>query len=180
MCTGEDDLVMDFFSGSGTTAQAVMELNAEDGGHRHFLLVQLPEACAPDSDAYQAGFRSICDIGRKRIDRAAEQVCGGDTGYRVYQIGRVARNDSESAYACLAVCGLPLSLHLDCRMMEGVSVWLGADNSLTACFAEELPEKALRRMAELHPRFAVVRENAREQAERVFAAASPETTLHVL
>ena len=65
---------MDFFSGSATTAHAVMQLNAEDGGHRKFIMVQLPEPCDEKSEAYKAGYKNICEIGKERIRRAGEKV----------------------------------------------------------------------------------------------------------
>jgi len=69
-----DDIILDFFSGSATTAHAVMQLNAEDGGKRKFIMVQLPEPCAPDSEAAKAGFKNICEIGKERIRRAGEKI----------------------------------------------------------------------------------------------------------
>lgn len=69
-----DDIVMDFFSGSATTAHAVMQLNAEDGGHRKFIMVQLPEPCDEKSEAYKAGYKNICEIGKERIRRAGEKI----------------------------------------------------------------------------------------------------------
>lgn len=66
--------ILDFFSGSATTAHAVMKLNAEDGGNRKFIMVQLPELCAEASEAYKAGYKNICDIGEERIRRAGEQI----------------------------------------------------------------------------------------------------------
>ena len=69
-----DDIVMDFFSGSATTAHAVMQLNAEDGGHRKFIMVQLPEKCDETSEAYKAGYKNICEIGKERIRRAGEKI----------------------------------------------------------------------------------------------------------
>ena len=67
-------VIMDFFSGSATTAHAVMQLNAEDGGHRKFIMVQLPEACDEKSEAYKAGYKTICDIGKERIRRAGQKI----------------------------------------------------------------------------------------------------------
>lgn len=69
-----NDIILDFFSGSATTAHAVMKLNAEDGGNRRFILVQLPEVCDPKSDAYNAGYCNICEIGKERIRRAGKKV----------------------------------------------------------------------------------------------------------
>ena len=74
---GRDDsdfVTLDFFSGSATTAHAVMQLNAEDGGHRKFIMVQLPEPCDEKSEAYKAGYPNICEIGKERIRRAGEKI----------------------------------------------------------------------------------------------------------
>lgn len=68
------DLILDFFSGSATTAHAVMQLNAEDGGHRKYIMVQLPEKCDEKSEAYKAGYKNICEIGKERIRRAGEKI----------------------------------------------------------------------------------------------------------
>lgn len=69
-----EDIILDFFSGSATTAHAVMQLNAEDGGHRKFIMVQLPEPCDEKSEAYKAGYKNICEIGKERIRRAGEKI----------------------------------------------------------------------------------------------------------
>ena len=70
----ENDIILDFFSGSATTAHAVMQLNAEDGGHRKFIMVQFPEATDEKSEAYKAGYKNICEIGKERIRRAGEKI----------------------------------------------------------------------------------------------------------
>lgn len=70
----DDDIILDFFSGSATTAHAVMQLNAEDGGRRKFIMVQLPEPCDEASEAYKAGYKTICEIGKERIRRAGEKL----------------------------------------------------------------------------------------------------------
>lgn len=72
--TNESDIILDFFSGSATTAHAVMQLNAEDGGNRRFILVQLPEVCDEKSEAYKAGYKNICEIGKERIRRAGKKL----------------------------------------------------------------------------------------------------------
>jgi adenine-specific DNA-methyltransferase len=87
----DHDIVMDFFSGSATTAHAVMRLNAEDGGNRKYIMVQLPEPCPKNSHAYNAGFRNISDIGKERIRRAAKNIkeeTGAeiDYGFRVFRV----------------------------------------------------------------------------------------------
>ena len=86
-----DDIILDFFSGSATTAHAVMQLNAEDGGHRKFIMVQLPEETDEKSEAYKAGYKNICEIGKERIRRAGAKIKedsplttqGLDVGFRV-------------------------------------------------------------------------------------------------
>ena len=92
--TSEDDVVLDFFSGSATTAHAVMQLNAEDAGHRKFIMVQLPEPCDENSEAYKAGYKNICEIGKERIRRAGEKIKEEsplttqdlDIGFRVFKL----------------------------------------------------------------------------------------------
>lgn len=86
-------VVLDFFSGSATTAHAVMQLNAEDGGHRKFIMVQLPEATDEKSEAYKAGYKNICEIGKERIRRAGAKILAEhpeakdlDTGFRVLRV----------------------------------------------------------------------------------------------
>ena len=74
MGSDSDSIILDFFSGSATTAHAVMQLNAEDGGHRKFIMVQLPEKCDEASEAYKAGYKTICEIGKERIRRAGEKI----------------------------------------------------------------------------------------------------------
>lgn len=72
--TNEDDIILDFFSGSATTAHAVMQLNAEDGGSRKFIMVQLPEKTDEKSEAYKTGYKNICEIGKERIRRAGKKI----------------------------------------------------------------------------------------------------------
>ena len=90
--TSSDDIILDFFSGSATTAHAVMQLNAEDGGHRKFIMVQLPEPCDEKSEAYKAGYPNICEIGKERIRRAAKKIAADnsgkpfDGGFRVFKL----------------------------------------------------------------------------------------------
>jgi adenine-specific DNA-methyltransferase len=86
----EQDIVLDFFSGSATTAHAVMQLNAEDSGNRQFIMVQLPEVTDEKSEAYKAGYKNICEIGKERIRRAGakikEQNSEEDTGFKVLKL----------------------------------------------------------------------------------------------
>lgn len=87
----KNNVILDFFSGSATTAHAVMQLNAEDGGNRKYILVQIPEKCNEKSEAYKNGFQTICDIGEERIRRASKKIkeetdANIDYGFRVYKI----------------------------------------------------------------------------------------------
>ena len=95
----DSDIILDFFSGSATTAHAVMQLNAEDGGNRRFILVQLPELCDEKSEAYKAGYKNICEIGKERIRRAGKKILEEhaqvtmeedksplDVGFRVFKL----------------------------------------------------------------------------------------------
>ena len=92
--SNKNDIILDFFSGSSTTAHAVMQLNAEDGGNRKFIMVQLPEPCDEKSEAYKAGYKNICEIGKERIRRAGAKIKQEkgltaqdlDVGFRVLKV----------------------------------------------------------------------------------------------
>lgn len=90
--TNENDIILDFFSGSSTTAHAVMQLNAEDGGKRKFIMVQLPELTDEKSEAYKAGYKNICEIGKERIRRAGDKIVAEtgktdlDIGFKVFKL----------------------------------------------------------------------------------------------
>ena len=91
--TSDNDIILDFFSGSATTAHAVMQLNAEDGGHRKFIMVQLPEPCDEKSEAYKAGYPNICEIGKERIRRAGRKI--------KEEAGLTAPADLDIGFRCL-------------------------------------------------------------------------------
>ena len=104
LCTkSKDCLILDFFSGSATTAHAVMKLNAEDGGHRKFVMVQLPEKTDEKSEAYRAGYKNICEIGKERIRRAGRKI--------KEDAGLTAPADLDIGFRCL---------RLDSSNMENV------------------------------------------------------------
>lgn len=116
LLTGPGDLVMDFFSGSATTAQAVMELNAEDGGGRRFIMVQWPEEPGEKSEAARAGFPNICEIGKERIRRAGRKLLAGtgaeiDYGFRVLKCD--SSNMKDVYYTPAATAQKELSLLVD-------------------------------------------------------------------
>ena len=97
----KEDIILDFFSGSATTAHAVMQLNAEDGGNRKFIMVQLPEPCDENSEAYKAGYKTIAEIGKERIRRAGKKIleehpeAAGklDIGFRVLKVDSTNMQD---------------------------------------------------------------------------------------
>lgn len=99
--TQKDGIVLDFFSGSATTAHAVMQLNAEDGGHRKYIMVQLPEETDEKSEAYKAGYKNICEIGKERIRRVGNKIKEEnprtnenlDIGFRVFKLADSNMND---------------------------------------------------------------------------------------
>ena len=93
IASNKDSMIVDFFSGSATTAHAVMQLNAEDGGNRKFIMVQLPEECDEKSEAFKAGYKNICEIGKERIRRAGKKIVEEhpeaenlDIGFRVLKL----------------------------------------------------------------------------------------------
>jgi adenine-specific DNA-methyltransferase len=97
----DNSYILDFFSGSSSTAHAVMQLNAEDGGNRKFIMVQLPEACDKESEAFKAGYSTICEIGKERIRRSANKIIKEnpqkidslDTGFRVMKLDSTNMKD---------------------------------------------------------------------------------------
>jgi adenine-specific DNA-methyltransferase len=98
--SNKDSLILDFFSGSATTAHAVMQLNAEDGGNRKFIMVQIPEPCEKDGEAFKAGYKNICEIGKERIRRAGDKIreeAGDgqnlDIGFRVFKVDSANMKD---------------------------------------------------------------------------------------
>ena len=107
LITGADDIILDFFSGSATSAHAVMQLNAEDGGRRKFIMVQLPELCDEKSEAYKAGYKNICEIGKERIRRSGVKIKAEsplttqklDTGFRVFKLDDTNMKDVYYAAA---------------------------------------------------------------------------------
>ena len=112
-------VVLDFFAGSGTTADAVMQLNAEDGGHRKFIMVQLPEECSEKSEAYKAGYKTIDQLSRERIRRAAKKIKESDKnaddhdyGFRALYIDKASAKDDASVSADSLQQG-QLSLQVD-------------------------------------------------------------------
>lgn len=217
------DIILDFFSGSATTAHACMQLNAEDGGNRKFIMVQLPEVCAPDSEAFKAGYKNICEIGKERIRRAGEKIKAEhattapnlDIGFRVLKLAESNMKDvyyspNETSqdllstlesnikedrtaldllFACLIDWGVELSLPLKTETIDGVEVHTVNDGDtpdLIACFAQNIPEAVVRKIAARHPLRAVFRDSSfadspsKINVTEIFKTFSPNTTIKVL
>lgn len=123
------DVILDFFSGSATTAHAVMQLNAEDGGRRKFIMVQLPEKCDEASEAYKAGYKNICEIGKERIRRAGDKIKSEspmtaqdlDIGFRVLKLDDSDMKDVYYApddYDQGMLTGLESNIKDDCTDLD--------------------------------------------------------------
>lgn len=214
---GDDHIVLDFFSGSATTAHAVMQQNAEDGGNRRYILVQLPEETDEKSEAYKAGFKNICEIGKERIRRAAKKIIEEtnadiDYGFRVFRVDssnmkdvyytpdklgqqdlfeytsniKEDRTGEDLLIQVMLDLGLELSLPMESREIEGMTVYKVAGNSLIACFEENVPESVIKKIANEQSLRVVFRDSsfkddsARINLEELFKLLSPNTEIQVL
>ncbi|MDI3163814.1 MULTISPECIES: site-specific DNA-methyltransferase [Enterobacteriaceae] len=181
LATKSDDLVLDFFAGSGSTAHATMQQNAEDGGNRKFILVQLPEKCD------QEGLKTISDISKERIRRAGKQVLEGrcsmewrqDVGFRVLKVDtsnmadvyyipdaldkakldlfvdniKPDRMPEDLLFQVMLDWGVDLALPITKQEIQGKNVFLVDDNVLVACFDDSgsIDEAFVKELAELQP-----------------------------
>ena len=186
--TDEDSIVLDFFSGSGTTAEAVMKANSVDGGNRKFIMVQLPESVEEKSEAYKDGFKTICDIGKERIRRVAnkyESLVNADCGFRVFYLDegnmnnvyyaaseykqdllsmmesniKSDRSDLDLLFGCILEWGLPLTLSYSCEQFDGHAIHLYNDGDLIACFEEGISTDVIMEIAKRRPLRAVFRDS---------------------
>jgi len=244
MGASKDSIILDFFSGSATTAHAVMQLNAEDGGKRKFIMVQLPEVCAEETDAAKAGYKNICEIGKERIRRAGnkilEEITSGagrgdgtgfgmgmptnktewdlitkevlDIGFRVlkldntnmkdvfYSAAEVTqdmlagfesnikddRTDMDLLFGCLLDWGLPLSMLHAHETIDGVTIHTYNDGDLIACFADNVSDVVIKKIAERQPLRAVFRDSSfrgspdKINVNEIFKLMAPNTTVRVI
>lgn len=163
IATGKSDLILDFFAGSSTTAHAVMKLNAEDGGNRHFIMVQVPEPCDESSEAFKAGYKTIAEISKERIRRAGRQINEGkrhDVGFRVLKIDasnmadvyytpdsldkskfdlfvdniKPDRTPEDLLFQVMLDWGVDLALPIAKQSIQGKDVFFVDGNVLAACF----------------------------------------------
>ena len=160
---GRKDIILDFFAGSASTADAVLRLNAEDGGDRRFIMVQLPEPCTVDSEASKAGYKTIADIGKERIRRAGKQIGEGrqlDVGFRVLKTDtsnmadvyyapdaldkakfdlfvdniKPDRTPEDLLFQVMLDWGVDLALPITKQSIQGKDVFFVDGNVLAACF----------------------------------------------
>jgi adenine-specific DNA-methyltransferase len=185
---GNDITVIDFFSGASTTAHAVMRLNAEDGGKRKFIMVQIPETCGKDSDAVKAGYKNICEIGKERNRRAGRKIIDEcpidrtnlDTGFRVFKLDTSNMKDvyytpeetvqmgtdgfvdnikpDRTGEDLLFQVMLDLGIPLSAAIGFNDGVWNVNDGNLLACFGP-VDTEAVTKIARMKPRYAVFRDS---------------------
>lgn len=181
-------IVLDFFAGSSTTAQAVMEYNAENNGKRKFILVQLPESVSEKTEAYENGYRNICEIGEKRIKKVIENIDNRniDLGFRVFELDSsnmkdVYYNPSETQqslfdtyadnikedrtpedllFQVMLDLGVLLSSKIEETTIAGKQVFNVADGFLIACFDNDVTEETVKAVAEKKPYYAVFRDSS--------------------
>ena len=124
IATNKNDLILDFFSGSATTAHAVMQLNAEDGGNRKFIMVQLPEKCDENSEAYKASYKNICEIGKERIRRAGKKILENEnnknaqSGMQNAQCTMENLIDNENNNSSFSIHHSPLPIDIGFRVLK--------------------------------------------------------------
>lgn len=186
-CAKKDALILDFFSGSASTAEGVLQLNKEDGGNRKFIMVQVPEVTDEKSDARKAGFETICDLGEQRIKNVIEKIDEeGEMGFRVFTVDesnmtdvyytpseysqellsilqsnvRADRTDLDLLFGCLLEWGLPLSMPYSSEKIEGCTVHNYNDGDLIACFDENIPDSVIKAIAKQQPLRAVFRDSS--------------------
>ena len=185
-----DFIVLDFFSGSATTAHAVMQLNAADGGHRKFIMVQLPEPCDEKSEAYKAGFPNICEIGKERIRRSAKKIAADnpdkpfDGGFRVFKLadsnmtdvyysaGEYDQGMLDQLVSNIKPDRTDLDLLFGCLLEWGLPLSMPYTsekiedctvhtyNDLIACFDENIPDTVIKEIAKRQPLRAVFRDSS--------------------
>ena len=176
----KEAIILDFFSGSGTTAEAVMRMNAEDNGNRKFILVQIPELCDEKSDAFHAGFKNICDIAKCRIKKVGEQLAKSskvDVGFRdlvidtsnmkdiYYSANRINqsilddfisnikddRKPIDLIFQIMSELGILLSAKIEDKTILGKKVYLINGNDLIACFDKGIDGNFVQELAKLKP-----------------------------
>lgn len=186
----KNSIILDFFSGSGTTAQSTLQRNIKDNGTRKFILIQLPELAK--NVAQDAGFNTICDIAKSRITKAGKKIKEEnpdkniDIGFRVFKVDstnmndvyytpretdqkqldlyesniKSDRTDEDLLYGCLLDWGVELSLPHKVEIIDGKRVHIVDNDALIACFEENIPESVIRKIANMKPLRVVFRDGS--------------------
>ena len=215
--TNNSDIIMDFFSGSGTTAHAILKINERYHSKRKFILVQLPENKSLLSTANNSGYNSISEIGKERIRRAGKQIVDKtgndvDIGFRVLKLDssnvkdvyytpsetkqhdldgyinniKEDRTSEDLLFQVLLEFGIPLSLPISTKTIQGLTVFNVAENSLSACFDKGVTEDVIKEMAKEKPLYAAFRDSSysldqtKINVEQIFKQLSPETRLYAV
>lgn len=189
VATNKNDYVLDFFSGSATTAHAVMQLNAEDNGNRKFILIQIPENCDVKSEAYKAGYKTICEIGEERIRRTGKKLAKEndiDVGFRVLKLDSSNMNDVyynptafnqsmldmtvdnvkadrtplDLLFQVMLDLGVELSADIVEKTVNGKKIYAVNVNDLIACFDNDIDNDVITAIAKENPLYAVFKDNS--------------------
>ena len=214
----KNDIILDFFSGSATTAHAVMQLNAEDGGERKYICVQIPELTDEKSEAYKAGYKNICEIGKERIRRAGKKIVEDsgkedlDIGFRVLKIDssnmkdvyytpesmsqsildyqaqniKEDRRAEDLLFQVLLDWGVDLTLPIVKEKIQGKTVYFVDEDTLVACFDDDLDAELAKEIAKREPLRVVFKESGYKQDEdkinidQVIKQFSPDTEVRAI
>lgn len=185
--TSGEDIILDFFSGSATVAHGVMLANAQDGGSRRYIMVQLPEKCDESSPLYQKGFTTICDAGIARIKRTNERIDGiSDKGFRVLKLDssnmkdvyynpadyvpsmfesltdniKEDRTPEDLLFQVMLDLGVLLSSKIEETEIAGKKVFSVADGFLFACFDADVTDEVITEIAKKKPYYFVTRDHS--------------------
>ena len=185
--TSGDDIILDFFSGSSTTAHATMEANAQDGCNRRFIMVQIPEECGESTALHRAGYKTICEAGKDRIRKSSETIESEiDKGFRVLKcdtsnmkdiyyspsefdmnlLDMMADNIKEDRtpedllFQVMLDLGVELSSKIEETTIGGKKVFDVADGFLIACFDKDVNDETIKAIAQKQPYYFVMRDSS--------------------
>lgn len=213
----DEDIVLDFFGGSSTTAQAVLELNAENNVNNSFIIIQYPEVTEESSKAYKMGYKNICEIGEERIRRVAKMISNDsdsnlDLGFRVYEIDssnmkdvyykpneinqlnlldyisniKDDRTSEDLLTQVILDLGLTLDLKIETKKIMNNNVFFVEDNSLIACFDEQIDINIIDEICKCYPMKVVFKDTSfktdkdKINLEEKIKKLSPDTEVSVL
>lgn len=189
IATNEESIVLDFFGGSSTTAHSVLQYNANENSKCKFIIVQLPENCAEKSEAYKAGYKNICEIGKERIRRAAKKIAEEnpeskfDGGFRVLKVDssnmqdvyyspddlhkqdlfqdnvKPDRTAEDLLFQVMLDLGVELSSKIITKEINGKTIYYVNENYLVACFDQDITEETITQIAKEKPYYFVMKDS---------------------